>query len=184
MSTRIVITLAASLLAIAPSQAAHAAEIAGKHLSPKVSINPGSRSEGATKPSAARCNEPFPRALTARGFAASSDQLRTLAAGCEQAAHARLFYNRAYHAEVVDDLGLLAGLHKGYASNDRRRLESTRVFVGLSEAFAEHAWRSRVPTARRRAISDLNRAYEMAIQDVELTLRGFDLLVGHPISAR
>jgi hypothetical protein len=136
----------------------------------------------ATANAATACDPPFAR--LAQTMAASSEHLRALAAGCADPELARLFYSRAYHAEVVDDLNRLAQLQKGYASNDQRRLESTRIFVGLAEAFAEKAWHGSAGAVRADTIRALTQAYDRTIDDVELTIRGFDLLVGRSLETR
>jgi hypothetical protein len=128
------------------------------------------------------CTEPFAR--LEQTTTASSRQLRKLAADCASPALSRLYYNRAYHAEVVEDLSRLAQLQKGYASNDQRQLESTRIFVGRAEAFAEKAWRGAAGTHQANTIRALSQAYDSTIDDVELTIRGFDLFVGRSPEAR
>lgn len=143
----------------------------------------GASGPGA-QPAARACAQPFPRPVAETDAPSGSAMLRAFADACAESKHSALFYNRAYHAEVIDELAMLAAMQKGYASSDRRRLEASRVFIGLAEAFAARAWREPEQAARKAALGALNRAYEAAIQDAEHTLHGFDLLVGRPASFR
>lgn len=115
------------------------------------------------------CSTPFP-AEPSR----SPEARREIAASCADDAIALLFYGRAYHAEVLADLHRLQGLETYRASADRLRYEQSRMFVALAEALAERAWEAGDP----RVIRALNRAYDQAIDRVELTLRGYDRLPG------
>jgi hypothetical protein len=176
------IRLLSCLLSMATQQAVQAADA-----SPAAAArsSPAEPVQAIATPAGPTCAEPFPLPRPGGSLSGFNAQLRNLAAVCDQETHAQLFFNRAYHVEVVEELEMLAQLQKGYASNDRRRLEATRIFVGLGEVFAEQAWHhSRDPAAQNAVIKTLNQAYELAIQDVELTLRGFDLLVGQPFNTR
>ena len=59
------------------------------------------------------------------------------------------------------------------------RLEQERTDVALVEAFAVRAW-ARQPSV----IDEVNLAYDQSIRIAELSIGGYDLLVGIPTAAR
>ncbi|MEA3274991.1 MAG: hypothetical protein U9Q81_06825 [Pseudomonadota bacterium] len=100
--------------------------------------------------------------------------LREIAASCEHRPVAMLFYNRAYHKEVLGDLRLLTGLHTYGTSEDQIRYEQSRIFIALAEELARRAWES----GSCSGIASLNAAYDQAIETVEYTIKGYNLLIG------
>jgi hypothetical protein len=125
----------------------------------------------------AACREPF----GATGDIPRPDPaaLRRIARDCTDAVVRRLYYNRAYHTELLADLRTLARLKKGYDAGDRTRLEQGRIYIGLTESFAARAW-----PRRPGVIIALNRAYEQSIRTVELTIGGYDRLAARPPAPR
>lgn len=128
----------------------------------------GGAAPAARPEAAALCAPPFAQG----GATMAPEQARALAAVCPDRDRARRLYHRAHHAELIEDLGKLAQLRKGYDANDRLRLEQSRIFIGLAEAFAGRA-SAADGSERERAIDALNRAYREAIHRLELTLRGY-----------
>jgi peroxiredoxin len=59
------------------------------------------------------------------------------------------------------------------------RLEQGRIYVALVEAFAVRAW-----AQQPSVIDEVNLAYDQSIRIAELTIGGYDLLVGAPAPAR
>jgi hypothetical protein len=127
----------------------------------------------------AACRAPFSAAATD----ADPDTLAALAAGCQQPAVAALFRNRAEHAEQLRRLELMSRLLRQGANTDQVRLTQCRVYAGLAEAFAERAQRED-PSARQRALAQLNLAYEQAIHIAERTIQGHERIVGLPTRPR
>ncbi len=160
---------------------------AGDHVQPKSASVHRSISE-ATAPAGATlapgiadepiaCREPFAGHISASS--ASPADLRAVARRCSANAIGRLYYKRAYHAELMTDLRLMSQLRKGYAAADRMRLEQGRIYVALVEAFAVRAW-----AQQPSVIDEVNLAYDQSIRIAELTIGGYDLLVGAPAPAR
>jgi len=130
--------------------------------------------EDATPPRAAvtgGCDDPF--ALGEPLATSAPLRLRALAERCGDSAIVRLLYNRAYHAELIEDLTLMAQLHKAYGASDRARLEQGRIFIALVETFAARQW-----PQRPEVIGELNLAYEQWIRIAELTIGGYDIQIG------
>ena len=104
----------------------------------------------------------------------STAALREVAPFCSDPEVALLFYNRAYHREVLADLQLLQRLETYRTSEDRARYEQSRIYAGLIEAFAQRAWDAGHPGA----IDALNGAYDVSITTVEYAIKGYTLLIG------
>jgi hypothetical protein len=84
-----------------------------------------------------------------------------------------LFYNRAYHAETMNDLRNLARLEIRGDGNDRVRYHQGRIFIALAEELARGAWRR----GHRQTIEALNTAYDDSIETLEYTIKGYNLLI-------
>lgn len=106
---------------------------------------------------------------------ASAETLRGVADDCRDPQIARLFANRAEHAERMRDLRLLSRMSRPGMDNDGARLEQCRVYVGLAEAIAARRWRT-APDV----LAALNLAYAQSIHIAERTIRGYDSIVGLP----
>jgi hypothetical protein len=124
---------------------------------------------GVAEAEPAACLEPFGPAES------EPDALRKIARGCRVESVARLYAQRAYHAELISDLRVMARMQKAYADNDRIQLEQGRLFVALAEAFAERAY-----AERPGVVEELNLAYEQSIRRVERCLDGYGRLAGVP----
>lgn len=125
----------------------------------------------AAEPSA--CKDPF------ASEGASAEALRTIAEHCRDPQVARLFSNRAEHAERMRDLRLLSRMNRRGMNNDGARLEQCRVYVGLAEAIAAGRWRKGPDV-----LAALNLAYAQSIHIAERTIRGYDSIVGLPQAGR
>jgi hypothetical protein len=82
---------------------------------------------------------------------------------------ARLYYNRAYHLELLDDFDMLASLISFGRSGDGAHRESYRALIALYEGFAEAAW---MQGGGAEVIAGLNEGYEKASAVAELRLKG------------
>jgi hypothetical protein len=101
----------------------------------------------------------------------SPPELRSIAASCLSPEIARLFYNRAYHADLLEHYRVLARLDRGGRGGDGGyRYETYPMFIGLAEAFARDAWKRR----GEAAIRELNAGYDRAMEIAELRIRGYD----------
>jgi hypothetical protein len=102
---------------------------------------------------------------------ASSADLRDLAARCESGDAAALFYNRAYHLDLLERYRSLIRLTPASGQEDFKDYHAYRIFIGLTEALADQRRREsgRQPTAW------LNSVYDRATEIAELRLRGYDL---------
>jgi hypothetical protein len=101
-------------------------------------------------------------------------RLRAMAADCDQPTTAELLYNRAYHAELLEDLALLARLQRGRPNSDRLHWEQGRIYIALAEAFAARAARA----GTESATGELNRAYDGAIRLAERAINGYGRMAG------
>jgi hypothetical protein len=99
--------------------------------------------------------------------------LRSIAASCASSEIKRLFYNRAYHLDLLGYYQALSGLDRpGLGKDDRYRFEAYRMFINLAEAFAWDAWGQR----GEAAIAELNGSYDRAMEIADLRLRGHSLI--------
>jgi hypothetical protein len=99
-------------------------------------------------------------------------QLRQVAAKCEETAIANLFYNRAYHAELLDKFQILNRLQAHQPTDDLTHYHTQRIFIALAEAFAGRAWER----GETQAITQLNHRYDRSIEIAEYQLKGYDVL--------
>ncbi|MCW8945528.1 MAG: hypothetical protein OQL27_12205 [Sedimenticola sp.] len=113
------------------------------------------------------CNNPFSH---------SSDYtpklMRQVAENCGETAIANLFYNRAYHAELLQKFQLINRLQSHKPNHDLTHYHTQRMFIALSEAFAKRAWER----GEQQAITELNRNYDSSIEIAEYQLKGYDIL--------
>ncbi|WP_428622728.1 hypothetical protein [Sedimenticola sp.] len=113
------------------------------------------------------CNNPFTHSS---GY--SPEQLRQVAEKCEETAIANLFYNRAYHAELLTKFQILNRLQAHQPNSDLAHYHTQRIFIALSEAFARRAWKQ----GNLQAIQQLNQQYDRSIEIAEYQLKGYDVL--------
>ncbi|WP_275098579.1 hypothetical protein [Sedimenticola hydrogenitrophicus] len=106
-------------------------------------------------------------------------QLRQVAKKCDETAIANLFYNRAYHAELLDKFQILNRLQAHQPTDDLTHYHTQRIFIALAEAFADRAW----TRGEAQAITLLNRQYDRSIEIAEYQLRGYDKLAAHALQA-
>lgn len=113
-------------------------------------------------------------------FANSSDDtpklMRQVAENCGETAIANLFYNRAYHAELLQKFQVIHRLQSHQPNHDLTHYHTQRMFIALSEAFAQRAWEH----GNEQAIRDLNRNYDRSIEIAEFQLKGYDMLAAKP----
>lgn len=100
----------------------------------------------------------------------SATTLRKIAVTCTDSEIARLFYNRAYHKDLLAEEKVLSGLD---TVNDESRYEITayRLYIALLEELAPFYF----PELGQR-VSFLNQVYEKRGEVVELRIRGYDKL--------
>ena len=96
-------------------------------------------------------------------------ELRTIAASCKSTPIANLFYNRAYHYDLVSEATALAELIVYSDSSNAVRLASNRLYVALLEQMAP-IW---YPDWSER-VAFLNREYDRRDEIARLRLRGYD----------
>ena len=84
---------------------------------------------------------------------------------------ARLYYNRAYHAELLQEGEALSRIVSVSGRETTRHLQAYRLYMALLEAFARN-WNRNIQD--RAAF--LNREYDRRSEVVELRLHGYDRL--------
>ena len=99
----------------------------------------------------------------------TAKQLRTIAATCQSEGIAHLYYNRAYHVDLLKEGETLSQIDALYSRDLTRYIESYRLYIALIEAFAP-SWYSS-PDARA---AFLNREYDQRGEVAELRLHGYD----------
>lgn len=99
-------------------------------------------------------------------------QLRQIARTCSRPAISHLFYNRAYHAELLEKFQILNRLQFLRPNHNQTHYHTQRIYIGLVEAFAQRAWQR----GMLNAISQLNRQYDHSIEIAEHQLKGYDML--------
>ena len=107
----------------------------------------------------------------------SAETLREIAASCRDAPTAMLFYNRAYHGNTIGYLRRLSRLETRGANEDALRYQQGRIFIALAEELARITWCAGDETV----VEDLNAAYDRAIETLEYTIKGYNLLTGRSI---
>ncbi|MEN8176395.1 MAG: hypothetical protein ABFS23_11570 [Pseudomonadota bacterium] len=96
-------------------------------------------------------------------------ELRQIAESCEQREVALLYYNRAYHKELLQDLNTLSGMQTVQRSNAGWHPDIHRNYIALVELFTPIYAKDSLAGARI-----LNAAYGHALEIAELRLRGYD----------
>lgn len=102
---------------------------------------------------------------------AAAVEMRDIAASCPPGATADLWYNRAYHADLLDRYQRLMQLEAYRAQDDARNYHSYRIFIGLSEALARYGQQAQGGDA----VVWLNSIYDRAGEIAEMRLKGYDL---------
>ena len=101
---------------------------------------------------------------------AAPDLLRNIAASCAAAVTADLYYNRAYHAELLGRYRAAMRLQGYRRQEDVKNYHTYRIFIGLSEAMASAA---PLP-GDGDTVAWLNSVYDRATEIAEMRLRGYD----------
>ena len=101
----------------------------------------------------------------------TSSELRSIAATCQNEHVAQLFYNRAYHKDLLLEGNALSGIILHNSESYEYQLSAYRLFIALVEEIAPLYY----PNVDHR-ISFLNQVYERRSEVVELRLRGYDKL--------
>lgn len=102
----------------------------------------------------------------------SAERLRTIAEKCPLTPVANLYYNRAYHIDLINhhaDKSKLESIVLDRSERFERVLESYRVYIALVETFA-----IRTNAEVAVLIEALNQGYEEAIELAELRFQGYD----------
>jgi hypothetical protein len=100
-----------------------------------------------------------------------SIELRAIATSCPPGPIADLWYNRAYHAELLQRYRSAMQLEVYRPQDDVRNYHSYRIFIDLSEAMAEHT----MSADSLDTVVWLNSIYDRAGEIAEMRLRGYDL---------
>ena len=100
----------------------------------------------------------------------TAQKLRDTAAKCSNRQLARLYYNRAYHHELMAERRSLAKLlTKNAESRDEYQITGDLLYIALVEAFAPHWYENEI-----KRVDFLNKVYEQRSEIMELRLRGYD----------
>jgi hypothetical protein len=101
----------------------------------------------------------------------SAGELRAIAVTCEEKAVARLFYNRAYHKELLSEGKVLSGIILHNTESNDYELIAYRLYIAMVEELAPLYY----PDVKQR-IEILNKVYERRSEVIRLRLRGNDRL--------
>ena len=111
------------------------------------------------------CGDPF----SARADA-SLESLQAIAATCADPLIRDLFNARAEHLARSRELRVLSGLSSLEGNSDRLRLEQSRIYTGLLEAFARSAW----ARGERATLESVTRGYADSSALMERAIKGRD----------
>ena len=101
----------------------------------------------------------------------TAKQLRTIAATCQSPRISRLYYNRAYHVDLLKEGETMSQIDALYSRGLTHYIESYRIYIALIEAFAPRWY----PDAEARA-AFLNQEYDHRGEVAVLRLHGYDRL--------
>lgn len=100
----------------------------------------------------------------------TAQKLRDTAAKCSNQQLSRLYYNRAYHHELMTERRSLAKLLTKNAENrEDHQITGDLLYIALVEAFAPHRYKN-----ENKRVDFLNKVYEQRSEIMELRLRGYD----------
>lgn len=99
----------------------------------------------------------------------SSEELRRIAASCKSKSIANLYYNRAYHADLILEASVFNSLVVYSNSSNKVRLESYSLYMALLEHMAP-IW---YPNTSAR-VAFLNHEYVRRGEIARLRLRGYE----------
>jgi len=101
----------------------------------------------------------------------TSNELKNIATACKSESIKQLFYNRAYHKELISESRYLFRLIPHSEQNSNHRLYAYHIYISMIEAMAP-IW---YPDAEARA-QFLNNEYELQNEIAELRINGYDQL--------
>lgn len=101
----------------------------------------------------------------------NANELRIIAASCQDKEVARLFYNRAYHKDLLLEGKALSSIIQLNAEPSHYLLTAYRMYIAMLEEFAPLYY----PDIQQR-VKFLNMIYERRSEVVELRLHGYDKL--------
>ena len=101
----------------------------------------------------------------------SAQELRTIASSCQDKEVARLFYNRAYHKDLLLEGIALSSIIQINSESSNHLLTAYRMYIAMIEEFAPLYY-----TDIQQRINFLNTIYERRSEVVELRLHGYDKL--------
>jgi hypothetical protein len=99
----------------------------------------------------------------------SAKQLRDIAATCQSNQISHLYYNRAYHVDLLKEGEILSQIDALYSRDLTQHIEAYRFYIALIEAFAPMWYED--PEARA---AFLNQEYDRRGEVAELRLHGYD----------
>jgi hypothetical protein len=101
----------------------------------------------------------------------TAKQLRAIAATCQSDRISHLYYNRAYHVDLLKEGETMSHIDALYSRGLIHYIESYRIYIALIEAFAPNWY----PDVEARA-AFLNQEYDHRGEVAELRLHGYDRL--------
>lgn len=101
----------------------------------------------------------------------TAKELRSIAATCHSGELSQLYYNRAYHADLVEEGKTLSELIAYYSRGVEHHFEAYRLYIALIETMSP-IW---YPNPKDR-VTFLNKEYEQRGEVAELRLHGYDRL--------
>ncbi|KPJ90181.1 MAG: hypothetical protein AMJ53_14625 [Gammaproteobacteria bacterium SG8_11] len=99
----------------------------------------------------------------------SSKDLRDIAATCQARSISQLYYNRAYHVDLLKEGEVLSQIVAMVSRDLTHYIEAYRFYIALIESFAP-TW---YPDANER-VDFLNHEYDRRGEVTELRLHGYD----------
>jgi hypothetical protein len=98
-------------------------------------------------------------------------ELRAIAGTCDNKDVAKLFYNRAYHKDLLNEGKVLSGLITRNTDSTTHHITSYRLYIALVEELALQRY-----TNAKDRVRFLNRVYEHRGEVIELRLHGYNKL--------
>lgn len=102
----------------------------------------------------------------------TAEQIRAIAQSCHSDTISQLYFNRAYHMDLLQEGEALSQLIATSSGNITHHIESYRLYIALIESFAP-SWYGDDMQGR---ITFLNREYDRRGEVTELRIRGYDRL--------
>ena len=99
----------------------------------------------------------------------NSKELRAIASNCSDSELARLYYNRAYHQDLLNEAEFLSQLISYRHNSAHQHMINYRLYIAMVELFARHS----LPKLEVRAVY-LNEIYDKYDEVAMLRIRGYD----------